>query len=118
MGFELFLRNAEGFTVSLCRQIVQLARVGLPAGQCRANQQPRADGPPCLILGLLAPFFFSAQQRSFRRGRDPSRTQLRDADDELHRNLFSEWEVDSPLSQLIAPEFIFERREKRPRCGE
>src|ERR1039458_6577121 len=65
----------------------------------------------------LAPFFFSAQQRSFRRGRDPSRTQLRDADDELHRNLFSEWEVDSPLSQLIAPEFIFERREKRPRCG-
>ena len=25
--------------------------------------------------------------------------------------------LDRPLSQLIAPEFIFERREKRPRCG-
>src|SRR6202035_5488213 len=66
---------------------------------------------------LLATFFPSAQQRFFRRGGDPSRTQLRDPVDELHRNRFGEGELDRPLSQLIAPEFIFERREKRPRCG-
>ena len=31
-----------------------------------------------------------------------------------NRNLFGEGERDRPLSQLIAPEFIFECREKRP----
>src|SRR5205823_13770985 len=30
---------------------------------------------------------------------------------------FGEWEMDCPLSQLIASKFIFERREERPRCG-
>src|ERR1017187_7888424 len=48
---------------------------------------------------------------------DPSRTQLRNPADELHRNRFGEWEMDRPLSQLIAPELIFERRKERPRCG-
>ena len=68
--------------------------------------------------GPLSPFFFSAQRSLFRRGRDPRRTQFRDPADELHRNRLSEEELDRPLSQLIAPEFIFERREERSRCGE
>jgi hypothetical protein len=54
--------------------------------------------------------FASAQQWFFRRGGDPSGTQLRDPADELHRNGFGEWEMDRPLSQLIALEIIFERR--------
>jgi hypothetical protein len=52
-------------------------------------------------------------QRLFRCVGDPSRTQLRDPVDELHRNRFGEGEMDRPLSQLIAPEFIFERRGSR-----
>src|SRR5580700_2548874 len=27
------------------------------------------------------------------------------------------WEMDRPISQLIAPEIIFQRREERARCG-
>src|ERR1022692_2299303 len=74
-------------------------------------------GPYCLLLCRFAPSFPSAQQRFFRCGGDPSRTQLRNPADELHRNRFGEWEMDRPLSQLIAPELIFERRKERPRCG-
>src|SRR6185437_9152906 len=59
----------------------------------------------------------SAQHRFSRRGGDPSRTQRCDPADELHRNRFGEWEMDRPLSQVIAPEFIFERREERPGRG-
>src|SRR5207248_6562362 len=46
-----------------------------------------------------------------------SRTQLCDPADELYGNCFGKWEMDRPLSQIIASEFIFERREERPRCG-
>jgi hypothetical protein len=77
------------------------------------GQRRRAGGLPCLLLCRLALFFLSAQQRFFRGG-DPSRTELRNPADELHRNRFGEWEMNRPLSQLIAPEFIFERREERP----
>src|SRR5215831_19375673 len=66
--------------------------------------------PSCALLCLGA-------AAVFRRGGDPILTQLRDPADELHRNRFGEWEVDRPLSQLIALEHIFERREERPRGG-
>ena len=72
--------------------------------------------PPCLLPCRLAPFFLSALRR-FRRSGDPSRAQLRNPANELHRNRFGKWEMHRPLSQLIPPELIFERREERSRCG-
>src|SRR6266700_1533567 len=80
--------------------------------------QPTVAGwPPCLLLCRFAPCFLSTQLRLFRCGDDPSRTQLCNPADELHRNRFGEWEMDRPLPQLIPPELIFQRREERPRCG-
>src|SRR5437016_2799631 len=95
-----------------------IGRNGLARRSLSCRQRTPAGGPPCLLLCRLAPFSLSAQQWFFRRGGDPNRTQLRDPTDELHRNRFGEWEMDGTLSQLIAPEIIFERREERPRCGE
>lgn len=72
--------------------------------------------PPCSLC-RLAPFFLSAQHRWFRRRGDPSRTQLRNSANELYRNRFGDRETDRPLSQRIAPELIFDRREERARRG-
>jgi hypothetical protein len=92
----------------------------LPGAYCATGSKPMArlppDGPPYLLLCRLALLFLSAS-RGFFRGGDPSRTELRNPADELHRYRFGEWEMDRPLSQLIAPELTFERREERPRCG-
>ncbi len=77
-----------------------MARVGLPA-----DQHPAANAShglaPWLSRGLLAPFFPSGHLRFFRRGGDPSRTQLRDPGDELHRNRFGEGKMDRPLSSAL-----------------
>src|SRR5262249_23694132 len=77
----------------------------------------RGAGPPCLLPCRLATFLSSAWQRFFRHGGDPSRTQLRNSADELHRNRLGEWEMDRSLSQLIAPELVFERGKECPRGG-
>src|SRR6266478_4894700 len=97
--------------------IRSIGRNGLARRSLSCRQRNPAGGPPCLLLCRLAPFSLSAQQWFFRRGGDPSGTQLCDPADELHRNGFGEWEMDRPLSQFIALEIIFERREERPRCG-
>src|SRR6516165_5783959 len=80
-----------------------------------AGNGPPAGRPACFLLCRFAHFFLLTA--FFRRGGDPIRTQLRDPADELHRNRFGEWEMDRTLSQLIAPEIIFERREERSRPG-
>src|SRR5579871_2218765 len=56
---------------------------------------------PCAPYRLLSPS-------------DPSRTQLRNPADELHRNRLRDWKMDRPLSQLIALEFTCQFREERP----
>jgi hypothetical protein len=105
------------FTGSSIAEVFGVAAFGF-AGLAIVGYVTKRDlGQAGSFCMLLAPFFLSARQWFFRRGGDPSRTQLRDPGDELHWNRFAEGELDRPLSQLIAPEFIFERREKRPRCG-
>ena len=52
-----------------------------------------------LILCLLA-LLLSSQQRLFRCGGYPSRTQVRNSADELHRNRFGEWEMVEQFSLL------------------
>src|SRR5581483_11067780 len=92
---------------------VQSARDVLPADDGFFSE-PRGDQSiPTAACAVLSP----GLHRFSRRARDPGRTQLRDLGNErLHRDRFGEWELDGPLSSLIAAELIFESQE-RPRCG-